>query len=294
LNNVGIIGAGPAGIAASIYLKRAGMDIALFEKDEIGGLLLNAYLVENYPGFPLGINGKKLCLLMKKQLKKWDIKPIIKEVKKITIEKKNFIINTQDTKIKFKAVILATGTIPKEINISGEHEIAGKLLFYEIKDLLPKLKPGNICNIIGCGDAAFDYALNLDNNGVAVEIYFRSKTPKCLTILKKRAKKCTDIHMYPCFTPIAIKEIEGKPVITFKSTDNKAAHVSKPDFVLIACGRYPNKKLLPIDFEKRNIPGLFIAGDVRAGNFRQAGIAVGEGINAAMNVETYLKGIKND
>ncbi len=292
MNDVGIIGAGPAGIAASIYLKRAGIDITLFEKNEIGGLLLNAYLVENYPGFPLGINGKKLCLLMKKQLKKWDIKPIMKDVKQIKIEKNNFILNIKNGKITLKAVILATGTIPRELNIPGEHKIAGKLLFYEIKDLLPRLKPGNICCIIGGGDAAFDYALNLVYNRVAVEIYFRSKIPTCLTILEERAKKCSDIRIFPCLTPISIKERDGKPEIKFRSTDNKTTHVRKPDYVLIACGRYPNKKLLPIDFEKRNIPGLFIAGDIRTGNFRQVGIAVGEGIYIAMNVETYLKGIK--
>ena len=292
MNDVGIIGAGPAGIAASIYLKRAGIDITLFEKDKIGGLLFNAYLVENYPGFPLGINGKKLCMLMGKHLKKWDIKPVMKEVKQIKIEKNNFILNIKNGKITFKAVILATGTIPKELNIPGEHEIARKLLFYEIKDLLPRLKPGNICCIIGGGDAAFDYALNLIYNGVAVEIYFRSKIPKCLTILEERAIKCPDIRIYPSFTPISIKEREGKPEIKFKSTDNKATHVSNPDYMLIACGRNPNKNLFPNDFEKRNIPGLFIAGDIRTGNFRQVGIAVGEGIYTAMNVETYLKGIK--
>ena len=113
--DVAVIGAGPAGIAASIYLKRAGLDVTLFEKDEIGGLLLNAYLVENYPGFPLGIEGKQLCRLMKRHLKKWNIKPIKKEVKAVIIKKNSFILNAQGSENTFRAVILATGTTPKEL-----------------------------------------------------------------------------------------------------------------------------------------------------------------------------------
>ncbi|MCK5636015.1 MAG: NAD(P)/FAD-dependent oxidoreductase [Thermoplasmatales archaeon] len=101
--DVAVIGAGPAGIAASIYLKRAGLDVTLFEKDEIGGLLLNAYLVENYPGFPLGIEGKQLCRLMKRHLKKWNIKPIKKEVKEVIIKKNSFILDTQGSENTFQS-----------------------------------------------------------------------------------------------------------------------------------------------------------------------------------------------
>lgn len=292
MHDVAVIGAGPAGIASSIYLKRAGIDVTLFEKDEIGGLLLNAHLVENYPGFPLGIEGKQLCKLMKKHFEKWNIKPITKEVKQITIENNNFILDIQGSKSTFKAIILATGTVPKELDISGEQEMAGKLVFYEIKDLLPKLKPGNVCTIVGGGDAAFDYALNLADNGVTVELYFRSKRPKCLPLLEERVKKCAAIHVHPSSTPIDINEREGKPEIKFRSIDDTATHTSKPDYVLIACGRDPNKELLSEDLEKSNIPGLYIAGDVRIGKFRQVSIAVGEGVRAAMSVETYLRGIK--
>ena len=72
--------------------------------------------------------------------------------------------------------------------------------------------------------------------------------------------------------------------------NNKSTCTSKSDYVLIACGRDPNEELVVEDFEKDNIPGLYIAGDVRTGKFRQVGIAVGDGIHAAMSAETYLKG----
>jgi len=292
-----VVGAGPAGIAASIYLKRAGIDVALFEKKEVGGLLLNAHLVENYPGFPMGIKGDDLCNLMKDQLSRWNIKPIMEEVKQISIENDNFILNTSDGKSKFKIVILATGTKPRELGIPGERELVGKLVFYEIKDLLPKLKPRNICIVIGGGDAAFDYSLNLADDGATVELYFRSKKPRCLPLLEKRVKSCATINIHPFSTPIDIEEKEGKTEIRFRSTgknanpmpDNKVICKSKADYILIACGREPNKEILSKDIEKSNMPSLYLAGDVRTGNFRQVGIAVGDGIRAAMSVETCLR-----
>jgi len=292
LHDVAVIGAGPAGIAASIYLKRAGINVTLFEKDKIGGLLLNAHLVENYPGFPAGIEGSQLCKLMKDQLEKWNIKSTNEEVKQIAIGNNGFKLNTKNSEGTFKAVIIATGTKYKKLGIPGEQELIGKLVFYEIKDLLPKLKPGSICTVIGGGDAAFDYSLNLADNGIAVELYFRSEKPKCLSLLEERVKKCVAIHLHPSSTPMEIKKRNEKPEIKFRSTDNIVTYANKSDYVLIACGRNPNRELLSEDLEKSNTLGLYIAGDIRTGKFRQVGIAVGEGIHAAMHVETYLKGSK--
>ncbi len=292
MRDIAVVGAGPAGVAASVFLKRAGFDISLFERHEVGGLLLNAHFVENYPGFPEGITGKKLCTLLRQHLKKWNIKPIIEEVKQIKIKKKFFIIETKNDKFIFKVVILATGTISKKLDILGEQEMQGKLVFYEIKDLIPKLKSGIKCTIVGSGDAAFDYALNLAESGVKVNLYYRSKKPKCLSLLEDRVNKNESIHTYHSNIPISIIENKGKPEIKFRdSGKNNNYTYDKSDYILIACGRTPNKGLLSKDIEKRNIPGLYIAGDIRTGKFRQTGIAVGEGLKAAMGVETYLRGI---
>ena len=292
MNDVAIIGAGPAGIAASIYLKRAGIDVTLFEKDNIGGLLLNAHLVENYPGFPDGISGKKLCNLLVEHLKKWKIKTVMNDVKKIEIVNNHFILDNQGKKATFKSVIFATGTTPKILDIPGEQDFLGKLVFYEIIDLLPKVKPKNCVTVIGSGDAAFDYSLNLADNNVYVELFFRSEKPKCLTLLEKRVKKCSKIKIQSNLEPIQINENQGKPETRFKSlkTNKEISVIS--DYVLIACGRKSNKKLLTKDFDNNNIPGFIIAGDVKTGQFRQVGIAVGEGIHAAMAIEAYLRGYK--
>jgi len=289
LDDIAVIGAGPAGIAASIYLKRAGINVTLFEKDKIGGLLLNAYLVENYPGFPTGIAGSQLCKLMKDQLEKWNIKLTNEEVRQITIENNGFKLITKNNEGIYKAVIVATGTKYKRLGIPGEKEMIGELVFYEIKDLLPKLKSGDTCTVIGSGDAAFDYSLNLSDKGIEVGLYFRSEKPKCLPLLEDRVRKCTTINLHPLFEPIEINKNNEKLEIKFRSSDNIKTCTNRSDYILIACGRDPNEELLVEDFKKNNISGLYIAGDVRTGMFRQVGIAIGEGIYAAMSAETYLR-----
>lgn len=295
MNDVGIIGGGPAGISASIYLKRAGFKITLFEKNTIGGLLLNANFIENYPGFPDGIKGKKLGDLLKNHLTKWDIKIVNKEIKSINKENDNFILKTNDSETKFKSIIIATGTNYKKIGIPAEDELKNKFIFYEIKDLLPLIKPSNKCIIIGGGDAAFDYSLSLTEKKVETDIYFRSKKPKCLPLLSDRVKKIPSVSLYPNFKPLNITNKYNKLEISFQSLlNNKKTITKKTDFILIACGRTPNESLLTDEFKKNNIPGLYIAGDINTGNFRQTGIAVGEGIHAAMNVETYLRGNNDD
>jgi len=291
LNDVAIIGAGPTGISASIYLKRAGFDVTVFEKNIIGGLLNNAFFVENYPGFPDGIKGNELCNLMTKHFKRWSININNKEVINIKSINNNFEISTINITKTYKSVIVATGTTFKKLDISIDNELLDKFVFYEIKNLLPRLKPGNKCIVIGGGDAAFDYSLNLEHNKANVEIFYRSNKPKCLPLLEKRVKNCKNIKVHKSQKPLSIVARKGKPEINFKSSlKNKDIRLIKSDFVLIACGRKPNNILLENFFKKSNIPGLYIAGDVKNKFFRQVGIAVGEGIYAAMNVEKYLRG----
>ena len=305
MNDVAIVGAGPAGIAASIFLKRAGFDVQLYEKNQVGGLLLNAYSVENYPGFPHGIKGNELCKLFKLQLEKSSIYPIFKEIIKVTRGKNKFILKTTKDIKEFKAILIATGSKPKILGIPGEEESIKRHIFYEIKDLIPIIKPESNCIIIGGGDMAFDYALNLTENNANVDLYFRSQRPKCLPLLENRAKKIATIKLHPFSIPLQIDELKNKTVIQFQIKENKnIIHsnneqndsnntniiTSTSNYTLIAIGRLPNNDLISKDFIEENISGLYIAGDLRKGIYRQVGIAVGDGIYKAMCIEEYLKG----
>jgi thioredoxin reductase (NADPH) len=306
MHNVAIVGAGPAGIAASIFLKRAGFDVQLFEKNQVGGLLLNANFVENYPGFPNGVKGSELCKLFKIQLENWSINPIFEDVVDITRGKNKFILKTTKSIKEFRAVLIATGSKPKKLGIPGEKKFFKKHIFYEVKDILPIIKSGDNCIIIGGGDTAFDYALNLSENNASVDLYFRSKSPKCLPLLEKRVKKITNIKLHPFSIPIKVDNINNKIVIQFQIKENKnIIHLNNKlndsnhtnivtttsDYILIACGRLPNDDIISKDFMEENISGLYIAGDLRKGKYRQVGIAIGDGIYKAMCIEEYLKGI---
>jgi len=300
LHDVGIIGLGPTGIAASIFLKRAGFDIISFEKGRIGGLLLNAHFVENYPGFPNGISGSELCELMKKHLEKWDIKPKSEKIINISYENDKYTLKSFNKEFFLKTVIIATGTIPRKLNIPGEKKSSGNKIFYEIKDLLPIIKTGDKCVIIGGGDTGFDYALNLAEKSVSVDLFLKSDKPKCLPILKKRAGKKNNIIIHPTYIPSKFIHKNDKIKTSFNSNEliinhseySKENFSITSDYVLIACGRTPLDDILQENVEKSNIDGFYFAGDVRTGKFRQVGIAVGEGITAAMKIENYLRGIE--
>ena len=109
-----IIGAGPAGISAAIQLKRHGIDPLLLEKGNVGGLLRNAWSVENYPGFPEGISGQELVRLFEEQLKKTNVRTVFEEVLSLDMKNGTFLLETPSRTFSSEKVVLATGTKPKE------------------------------------------------------------------------------------------------------------------------------------------------------------------------------------
>lgn len=293
MNEISIIGCGPAGISAAIYLKRAGLEPIIFEKDEIGGLLQNANLVENYPGFPQGISGLDLVKVFKKQLLGLGIKITPGQVSKVSFEDGKFHIEAEGKKVVSSALIVASGTKPKVLGIAGESALFRRKLFYEIKDIPPPSKNDAVV-IIGGGDCAFDYALNLATEVKSVDIIFKGKHPKCLPLLSERAKAFENIRPQPNLLPSAFEENE---VIITKCLSESGEIDLPSDYVLVAGGRVPNIDFLPelVDFEINEdggctVPGLFIAGDVRRGKKRQVGIAVGDGIICAMSALEFLSG----
>ncbi len=285
-----IIGAGPAGIAAAIYLKRAGLNICVLEKKRIGGLLHNAHLVENYPGFH-GVRGRELAGHMQGQLRKWGVEVHHETATTILEEENGFrtaTLKDETTLMKSgeafcnwhsKTVVVATGTVPRKMNIDGARDMEGIHLFYEVVDLPEPVSDKEVV-IIGSGDAAFDHGLKLSEQGASVRILFRSGVPKCLPLLNERAVKDPNITLEANWAPISFREHNSRIVIRSNLDEIEA------DYVLGAIGREPNVGLIK-DF--RSMPeGLFVSGDVQQGKCRQVGIAVGDGIKAAMDVIDLL------
>ena len=245
-----IIGAGPAGLATAIQLQRYDINFTIVEKDHIGGLLWNANLVENYPGFPRGISGPKLINLIVKQLNFIDV-PITRDmIKFVKWEVDNYIIRGRDT-YRPKILVVASGTKPKPIHIMIP-DVARNRVF---RDVVPLLGVRNkTILIVGAGDAAFDHALNLTKNGNSVTILNRGKQVKCLELLKNRADADPRI-LYR--TNLSVKQIvfdqnESRLIVRCDSGESLDA-----DYLIFAVGREPqldfltnsvqeNEKFLPV------------------------------------------------
>jgi thioredoxin reductase (NADPH) len=186
VDEVFIIGAGPAGMAAALQLKRYGITPRLFEKARPGGLLWNANCVENYPGFPGGVSGPELVLTFIEQIKSIEITP--EPVIKLSWEREVFYARTPSRTYQARKAIIASGTkpciltafpIPDDLRAYVVYEVAG-LLSEEGKNIL----------VVGSGDAAFDYAINLSRKNTVI-ILNRSEQVKCLPLLWYRAQAVT-------------------------------------------------------------------------------------------------------
>lgn len=292
---VAIIGAGPAGIASAVYLHRAGWTPLLLERGEPGGLLRNANLVENYPGFPGGIKGLDLVLQFRKQLDLLGISIVKADAKSVSVLKELFRIRTASGTFSSRSLIVATGTHPKKLQIPGAAGIVGKRVFSEIVDMPLASVHGKRIAIIGGGDAAFDYGLNLAERGADVTIVARSE-PDCLSLLRARAE-ASGIDVVIGLTADLLESTDDE--VSVRCHSSKGGRELLADYVLIACGREPNIDVLSSSLRKRigdgvgipetDVPGLFLAGDVVRGRHRQTAIAVGDGVRAAMMADEFLR-----
>ncbi len=274
-------------------MQRAGRSPLLIEKGRPGGLLLSANLVENYPGFPDGIRGSDLAELFAAQLKRVGSRITRGEVRSVSRSGGRFRIRTGQREYVSSAVLVATGTRPKETDLEGAKKLLGRLVFSEITDLPPKARSKRIL-IIGGGDAAFDYGLNLKSLGNRITILSRSE-PSCLSLLRDRAHR-KGVKVEVGVRPTLL--MEDSSGLLLKGEKRGTRLEFHADYVLLACGRTPNIDILATtlrtslgdgpELPETSIPGLYLLGDVARGSHRQTGIAVGDGIRAAMLANDFI------
>ena len=298
-HDVAIIGAGPAGVAAAVQLQRCGIHPLLFEQTRIGGLLNNAFKVENYPGFPKGISGPALVKKFKQYadkwaicyLKKWKINIIKEQVVRVTIYRGNFILLAKRN-YKTKFLVVSSGTKPKypQFDLNG----LDRRIFFEVYPLRKKKNKKII--IVGAGDAAFDYALNLGRNN-KITILNRDKKIKGLSLLFKRTKQSfyrKNITYMSNMNISTIEKLNNCAIVKVLKKQKEKCLVC--DYLLFAIGREPAMDFLPLTLRKEFSDGdknLYFIGDVKHGNLRQTGIAIGDGIHAAMSIYHNLKAMKS-
>jgi thioredoxin reductase len=290
-SDVAIIGAGPAGLATALQLKRYAIHPLLFECDRIGGLLWNANLVENYPGFSGGIPGPQLVERFIEQVKGSYIEVIGERVTKLSYQDNLFQVETDLHVYLAWIVVIASGTKPKlltDCNIDSE---MSDRIFYEVFPLL-QLKQCRIA-IIGAGDAAFDYALSLAPENEVV-ILNRGEKAKCLPLLWERVSSFPDIKYHPRTRLCGLYKSEPDK-ITLEFIQPGGNLTIQADYLLYATGREPQLDFMspiePTEVKMLEKDGrLYFVGDVKNGVYRQTAIAVGDGILTAMKINRQFEG----
>ncbi|MBN2070821.1 MAG: NAD(P)/FAD-dependent oxidoreductase [Candidatus Krumholzibacteriota bacterium] len=291
LKTVIIVGAGPAGIAAAVQLGRYGIDTIIFEKEKAGGLAREANLVENYPGFPGGIEGSSLADLFERHLENAKARVILQEVKSLEYTGGRFVAETGNGRHEAGIAIAASGTealFPEGIEISPGAEGS---VSTGLSTLLRST--GKRIAIIGSGDAAFDYALNLSRHN-EIEILMRGRDPKALPLLVERVHRQRGIKVTGEFDVEKVGKA-GQALSIMARGEGSVRESIEADHLLFAIGREPATGYFGRELS-RNIDLLlgerilYLAGDVRNGPFRQAAIAAGDGIRAAMEIERKIAG----
>ncbi len=285
-SRIGIIGAGPAGIACAVQLKRFGIDAVVFEKESIGGMLKNAMWIENYPGFPNGIKGLEVCELLKEHAEKFEIKLIMEEILSADFDENSFMIRSENNLITCKKLVIASGTKPKPVTGVEIFPEANKLIYRDVYPLF-NIKNKEI-GIVGAGDAAFDYALSLAGNN-NLHLYNKTEMVKAIGTLVKKAKEHPNIEYHPN-TSILTVEKAGKR-LQFQTVED----IFQLDYLIFAIGRIPLKDFLSPNIllqQKKLLDSnkLFLIGDVANDQNRQLAIAAGNGIECAMKINELENG----
>lgn len=259
---VAIIGGGPAGVACAVQLRRYGFDPLIIDRDDIGGLVKNAWRLDNYPGFPEGISGPDLAEKLKQHVERFDIRYLISEIQSSVFIGDRFLLKHAEGEITCKYLVIATGTRARYVIPQDFSDIFTEV--YPIRHV-----KGKTIGIAGSGDAAFDYALTLSENN-KITVHNRGNTIKCIPALHKIAMKHPNINY----------------------VENSVPSFSD-DYTIFATGREPELGLLMgykpekrRELEQNGM--LYVIGDVKNGMVRQTAVAAGDGIRAAMAIRETL------
>ena len=306
VENLVIIGSGPAGYTAAIYASRANLQPLLvtgFSSGGIpGGQLMTTTFVENYPGFPDGVMGPELMDLMKAQAVRWGTKLIESDVNSIDVTKRPFEIKTLERKIKANAIIIATGASANRLGIKNEEVFWSKgISACAICDgATPQFRDAELA-VVGGGDSACEEAVYLTKYGSKVHLIVRSNKLKASAAMADRvlANSKITIHWNTSVTEAIGNDWLEKIRVDSHNSKNKEIEVKG---LFYAIGHTPNTRFLDnqISIDEKgyikcnpgrpetSLEGIFAAGDVADSEWRQGVTAAGSGCMAALAAERWL------
>ncbi len=295
-----IVGGGPASLSAAIYAGRAEMRVVIFERLYVGGQVAATWQVDNYPGFPDGVEGPELIERMEKQARRFGAEFRSEEVTLIEIDGLAKVVTTGATTYRTKTIILATGADPRKLGVPGETELRGRGVSYCGTCDGPFFREKEVL-VVGGGDAAIKEAL------------FIARFARRITLVHRRDKLSgekihqTELARNPKISvefDSTVERILGTEKVTGAVVKNAKTGVSREvacDGVFIFIGHQPNTGFLcnlfpgqcmgEIDTDldmMTSQPGVFAIGDVRKDSYRQIATAVGEGATAAIAAEHWI------
>ncbi|CCH47558.1 thioredoxin-disulfide reductase [Pseudodesulfovibrio piezophilus] len=295
-----VIGGGPAGMTAALYLLRAGVKTAMIEKLAPGGQVLMTAEIENYPGFPEGLQGWELADKFAAHIENDELDRINDEVRSIELGTSLHTIHVGEQVVQTKMIILATGSRYRKLGIPGEERLLGKGVSY------CALCDGNFFRgqdvaVIGGGNSALEEALYLARLVNKVYLIHRRDAFRGLLCYQD---KCLNHEKIEVVRNTVVNEIEGADEVESLALCNvkskESSHL-KIDAAFVFVGFEPIMDFVPVEVERdkngiitdvemrTNIPGVFAAGDIRSKLCRQVASAVGDGATAANAAFTYLQ-----
>lgn len=300
-----IIGSGPAGYTAAIYLSRAGISSVLYSGIQPGGQLTQTTTIENYPGFPHGVEGFDLMENMRQQAVNVGAEVRNGIITDIDLSKRPFVATVDGTStISADAVIIATGASAKYLGLADEQKYAGMGVsacatcdgfFYRKK----------VVAVVGGGDTACEEAYYLSNLAKKVYMIVRKPYLRASAAMQQRVNEKENIEILYNTNTVGLfgeQFVEGAHLVQFKGTDKEQMLDIDIDGFFLAIGHKPNTDFLKgqvaLDEQgyialggittETSVKGVFAAGDVADPHYRQAIVAAGSGCRAALDAKSYL------
>jgi thioredoxin reductase (NADPH) len=300
MEEVVIIGSGPAGLAAAIYAGRSQLSPLLITGNALGGQAATTSEVENYPGFPNSIGGAELMQLMQQQAERFGTRVEMDEVVEVNLRQHPFVIKTYSDTYEAKSLIISTGVSPRLLGVPGEDRLKGHGVsycatcdgfFYKDKTVV----------VVGGGDAAVEEALYLTRFAGKVFIVHRRNRLRAQKLAQERAFENRKIELV---WDSLVTEVLGEEQVTgvrIKNTKTGEESVLAADGMFTYVGNIPNTQLFQgqLDLDDRgyivtdrrmhaSVPGVYAAGDVQEHVLKQIATAIGSGAIAAMEAEKFI------
>jgi thioredoxin reductase (NADPH) len=307
MEKVVIIGTGCAGLTAALYTARANLRPLVLTGKQPGGLLTTTSTVENFPGFPDGIDGYELMTRLQKQAEKFGARVQFGTLDAADLKQRPFTLEVDGENVRTETVIIATGASHRHLEVPGEHLLENKGVTYcaTCDGALPIFRNKDLV-VVGGGDSACEEALYLTRFGSTIHLVHRRDTLRASKVMSDRVMANSKIR--PVWDSIVTEVLDVKQDkvtgVRLKNVKTNEEKVLDCSGVFVAVGHIPNTTLfkgaleldpagyiIPKKGAATSIPGVFVAGDCSDRVYRQAVTAAGMGCAAAIEAERYLESL---